>query len=188
MGNCLLAKDTSEYTSHFVLWLASCSVLLLLLWHSDGDVQTAGWGSGHLSFVYLHMEKLICQIARCGCLGMKLSFLYLYFLNSFMASTEVWRHLELNFWCDILNLYITEVLLYNVAAHFLFCCGLISFLQCSVSPHHPLLITLENSMLSHCSSGEDSCWSIRWVQLEQSLVLSLPQDFLLSFLKENLFL
>lgn len=107
MGNCLLAKDTSEYTSHFVLWLASCSVLLLLLWHSDGDVQTAGWGSGHLSFVYLHMEKLICQIARCGCLGMKLSFLYLYFLNSFMASTEVWRHLELNFWCDILNLYIT---------------------------------------------------------------------------------
>lgn len=123
---------------------------------------------GRPSFVYLCMEKLICQINRCEWLGMALNLLYLHFAIFQGASTTGVTSLGLNFWLWYADpCFNTGIFLCDVTALFLFCCGVIRFLQCSVSPLTPLIIPWylfwKNSILSYCGTGADSCRFIRWV-------------------------
>lgn len=63
MGKCWLVRDTSEYASPFVtgkLFCLNCCCWGICTEMYTGQAKTLG----HLSFVYLSVEKLICQINR----------------------------------------------------------------------------------------------------------------------------
>lgn len=67
MGKCWLVKDTSEYASPFFLF---CAWQALLSYCCSCGIRTERYtgqaeAQGRPSFVYLCMEKLICQINRC---------------------------------------------------------------------------------------------------------------------------